>query len=99
MAADRVCAMVEIHCGAGIVARVERESHLSLKILHLLCREVNRLFGTEERNEPLHHVHLDMAVDKEVAAQMVLLRALVRPMAVLEAWMQKHRWRLGFDDK
>src|SRR5262249_59117474 len=58
------------------------------------------LAGAQEGNEPLHHVHFDMTVNKEVAAKVVFLGTLVGAVAVLKLGrQQQHRWRFGLDQK
>jgi hypothetical protein len=52
----------------------------------------------EERHEPGHHVHFDVAVDQEIAAKMEFLRAMVRVTAVFEPGReQQHRGCLGLE--
>jgi hypothetical protein len=65
-----------------------------------LGRQVNGLARPNERDESLHHVHLNVAVDEEVAPQVERLRSLVRLMAMLQPrWQEQHRRGFSLDDE
>src|SRR5216684_4828062 len=95
-----VCAAIELHRRTGVISRVQRKSDLGSELLCLLKCQVDSLAGTQQSNEPLHHVHFDMTVNKEVAAKVVCLGTLVRAVAVLKVGrQQQHRRCLSLDEK
>ena len=74
-----------------------------LELLRLLSVSQTRLLRPHEPGEARHHVHLDVAVEQEVAAELVflgVLRPVLRVLGLLDLRrQQQHRRRLGLDDE
>jgi hypothetical protein len=81
--AHRVRAPVELHRRAVVAAGVERKTGRSADLGRLLVGQPDRLLRADEGDKPLHHVHLHVAVDREVAAELVGLRVLVPVVGLL----------------
>ena len=93
--------VLHIHHRAVVAARVKRKTGCLLEALNLRWCQPEGLVGPNQTGQAAHHVHLDMAVDEEVAPYVVLLRALRMLVLVLDfgdvGWQQQDRRRGRFN--
>ena len=71
-AAYRLLTPIERDRRTVVVAWIQRQPDRGAQFVGLGRRQPDRLLRAHQRGEPHHHVHLDVAVNQEVAAQVVL---------------------------